>query len=288
MRITAPSHTQTPNDLFDHWIPLLNESELKTLLVIIRKTFGWHKVHDRISLSQLERLTGLSETSILGAIKSLTQKGVIKKITIGKIGTQQTFYELVVEENSNISDPPSKWGGPPQQVGGGTPPVSGDTKETLFTKETTATKKAATPRAAASFQKPVFKIHQCLDVIDIPEEDKVEISTRHAIERVEHAIKWATHPKTKINKSLAAAIKWACLNNPELPKEKKNNQEENMKYAMKYNGDINGSYKISVEKKYIEIDYGTPYKENFTLHFTDDNFINRLNDALKRGGFILK
>jgi phage replication O-like protein O len=127
MRIPAPNHTQTPNDLFDHWLPHLNESELKVLLVIIRKTFGWHRVHDIISLSQLQHFTGLSETSVLGAIKSLIQKGVIRKEVVGPSGKQQSHYSLVVEESNN-SYPPSKCGGPPQQVGK-TPPVSGDTKE---------------------------------------------------------------------------------------------------------------------------------------------------------------
>lgn len=137
MRIPAPSHTQTPNDLFDHWLPHLNESELKVLLVIIRKTFGWHKERDRISISQLQRLTGLSEPSVLGAVKSLISKGVIHKQTVGEIGKQQSFYELVVEESNN-SYPPSKLGATPQDALGSPPPkMLGDTKETLSPKETT-------------------------------------------------------------------------------------------------------------------------------------------------------
>ena len=125
MKIPAPNHTQTPNDLFDHWLPLLKESELKVLLVIIRKTFGWHKQRDQISLSQLEQFTGLSESSVLSAIKSLVEKGVVSKITIGQIGKQQSFYELVFED-SNISYPPKSRGGPPQ-IMGDTPPNYGDT-----------------------------------------------------------------------------------------------------------------------------------------------------------------
>jgi hypothetical protein len=73
------------------------------------------------------QITGLSETSVLGAIKALISKGLIYKTTVGPAGKQQSFYELVVEDSNN-SYPPSNCGGPPQQVGR-TPPVSGDTKE---------------------------------------------------------------------------------------------------------------------------------------------------------------
>ena len=142
MKVHAPNYSPTPNDLFDHWLPHLNESELKVILVIIRKTFGWHKIRDRISISQLQQFTGLSETSILSAIKSLISKGLIFKNTIGPNGKQQTFYELSIEDSNN-SYPPSNLGGPPQ-IMGGTPPDTGETKETN-TKETIKEKQQQQP-----------------------------------------------------------------------------------------------------------------------------------------------
>ena len=81
MKISPPNYTQAPNDLFDFWLPHLNESELKVLMVIIRKTFGWHKEIDCISISQLQKITGLSETSVLNGVKSLIQKEIIYKYT---------------------------------------------------------------------------------------------------------------------------------------------------------------------------------------------------------------
>ena len=70
MRVSAPTYTQIPNDLFDHWLPHLGEIEVKVLLVIMRKTFGWHKadLRDRISISQLEKLTGSTPSNILKAV----------------------------------------------------------------------------------------------------------------------------------------------------------------------------------------------------------------------------
>ncbi len=103
MIIRAPTYTQIPNDLFDHWIPHLKEGELKLLLVIMRKTLGWHKNKDKISLSQLEKFTGLTRTNILNASESLQSKGIILKYTSGKAGCQETYYELVINEDSNNS-----------------------------------------------------------------------------------------------------------------------------------------------------------------------------------------
>jgi phage replication O-like protein O len=129
MRITTPNYTQTPNDLFDHWLPLLKEVELKVLLVIMRKTFGWHKTRDYISLSQLEQLTGCSQTNILKSIKTLIEKGLISKEVVGKIGSQTTYYQLIVNEDSNNSYPSQIIRGTPNNLGGGTPDNLSGTKE---------------------------------------------------------------------------------------------------------------------------------------------------------------
>lgn len=111
MGLKAPNHTQIPNEIFDEWLPKLGLAELKVLMVIMRKTFGWHKIRDRISLGQLEKLTGLERRHILKATKTLSEKGLISKIVEGKLGTQETYYELVIEDCSNNSyqcpkDPP--------------------------------------------------------------------------------------------------------------------------------------------------------------------------------------
>jgi phage replication O-like protein O len=128
MRISAPTYTQTPNDLFDHWLPLLKESELKVILVIMRKTFGWHKKKDKISISQLMEKTGLSRETVIIAAKSLENKGLVIRKVSGKLGQQTTEYELIVNEDSNnsyqseiptrpvgISDPPLVGNSDPQK-----------------------------------------------------------------------------------------------------------------------------------------------------------------------------
>lgn len=105
MRVPSPNFTQIPNDLFDYWLPHLGEVELKVLLVIMRKTFGWHRTSDMISISQIEKLTGSIPKNILNAVKGLVEKRLIIKIVKGPIGKQVTYYDMVVNEDSNNSYP---------------------------------------------------------------------------------------------------------------------------------------------------------------------------------------
>ena len=72
---------QTPNQLVDEYLAELNGNELKILLVIIRKTKGWNKEFDGISISQFQKFTGIKdERTIRKAIKKLINLGLIEKV----------------------------------------------------------------------------------------------------------------------------------------------------------------------------------------------------------------
>ena len=111
MHIFAPNYTQIPNDLLDYWLPLLGELELKVILFIMRKTFGWHKVRDQISLSQFQEALKCSESQLLKVLKNLSQNGLIKKEVMGEKGKQKSFYSLVIKE---IPTPAQNGGGDPR------------------------------------------------------------------------------------------------------------------------------------------------------------------------------
>lgn len=149
MKITPPNYTQTPNDLFDHWLPLLGEGELKVLLVIMRKTFGWHKTHDAISVSQLAKYTGMLEETVISAAKSLQKKGVITREVVGTPGKQQTIYSLVIADNSNNCDPSVKPRGPLGSDGGG----STEAQKKPIPKENDDDDTRETPRSVLSDRK---------------------------------------------------------------------------------------------------------------------------------------
>lgn len=84
--IPAPNYTQTPNVVFDVLMRDLNESELRVFLAIIRKTFGWGKLRDRISLSQIEAMTGLSRQAVINGIYGKHNAKTDKMESVGLIG----------------------------------------------------------------------------------------------------------------------------------------------------------------------------------------------------------
>lgn len=98
---TAPNHTQVPNDLIDYWLTRLSGVELKVLLVIIRQTKGWHRSSATITLSEIKKLTGSINSSIIKATDNLQEKGLIIKFVDGDQGSSQTTYSLVVEDSNN-------------------------------------------------------------------------------------------------------------------------------------------------------------------------------------------
>lgn len=82
-----PNYTQIPNEIFDVWMEKLTPAEFKVLLCVCRKTFGFHKNEDSISLKQIQEMTGLS------------RKGIVKNIGV------LLEHSLIVKEQNK-----SKWG----------------------------------------------------------------------------------------------------------------------------------------------------------------------------------
>jgi len=104
----SPKYTQVPDELFDELLSQLNESELKVLLYIIRRTFGFKKDSDNISIAQickgiktrdgkiLDKGTGLGKSSVARAIKGLEGKNIIiaRRRKNQKRGFLPTTYSL--------------------------------------------------------------------------------------------------------------------------------------------------------------------------------------------------
>lgn len=74
-----PNSAQIPNILFDYWMDKLNGSEFKVLMAIARKTYGFGKKMDHISVKQLEQMTGLARRGITESLHSLVGYGLISK-----------------------------------------------------------------------------------------------------------------------------------------------------------------------------------------------------------------
>src|SRR6266508_5047024 len=84
---SAPNGTFVPDDVFDVLMPELSEAELRVLLYVIRRTFGFKKNSDTISINQLiggiktrdgrvlDRGTGMSRQGVMRGVKGLLEKG---------------------------------------------------------------------------------------------------------------------------------------------------------------------------------------------------------------------
>lgn len=73
-------------------MPLLG-AEFRIMFFIIRKTYGYHKKQDRISLTQFEQGTSLSRPTIVKAIKNLMVRNMIVKIYLPGENTGYSFVK---------------------------------------------------------------------------------------------------------------------------------------------------------------------------------------------------
>lgn len=105
--ILVPSAFQVPNEVVDDgWLKALGGAEVKVLLYIIRKTFGFNKiVGDRIPLSQIIGGTGLARQTAVSAIQTLENIPLIRVIR-GKSEDgvrKMNFYQLITRTDYNRS-----------------------------------------------------------------------------------------------------------------------------------------------------------------------------------------
>lgn len=112
-----PNYTSVPDQLFDELMPHLSGAELKVLLYITRRTFGFKKNSDDISLSQmvngikkqngeiLDQGTGLGKASVARALNSLEQKKIIlrRRRSSEKKGDEATTYTLNILNSRPVS-----------------------------------------------------------------------------------------------------------------------------------------------------------------------------------------
>ncbi len=71
--------TKYPNVVLDSVMPVIGPSAFKILSIIIRKSRGYQKNGDMISLSQFEEQAGLSRNTVLDSITELVDKKIIEK-----------------------------------------------------------------------------------------------------------------------------------------------------------------------------------------------------------------
>jgi phage replication O-like protein O len=140
----SPRHTQTPNDLFDSLMAEMNEAELKVVLAAIRQTLGYHRNTDEISLTQFERMTGLSRETVVIGIECAIDRGVLREVGRGKRGVKR--WELVIDDDQ--SENPTSQEIRPVVVGKSDQLPSVTSRKIRHTKEREEIKVKETPKSS--------------------------------------------------------------------------------------------------------------------------------------------
>lgn len=106
-KLAPPNYTQIPNELLDR-MGEFTPAEFKVLMAICRKTFGWHKDREVISLTQLEGVTKLSRSSVQEGIMTAIERGLLERT---KFGVQSFSYHLLVASDYQFTQTTSSVAG---------------------------------------------------------------------------------------------------------------------------------------------------------------------------------
>ena len=116
-----PNSFQIANAVIDEYLSKMSGNALKCYILIVRKTRGWQKTHDSLSISQIQKFTGIrKEETVQKAINELVELGLIGKQS--RIGLPNEYF-LISDPKKGVTPPP-KNGAPPEN---GVPPKKGVT-----------------------------------------------------------------------------------------------------------------------------------------------------------------
>jgi len=108
---TENGYTRIANEILERLVntPLLG-SEFQVLLCIVRKTYGYQKKVDIISLSQFQKATGVSRPTVVKTLKNLVTRRMIVKVYLPEdkiaFSFNKDYDSWVVKEHLLVKD---KW-----------------------------------------------------------------------------------------------------------------------------------------------------------------------------------
>nr|DAR66768.1 MAG TPA: replication protein O [Caudoviricetes sp.] len=106
-----PNSFQIANAVIDEYLSQMSGNALKCYVLIVRKTRGWQKTHDSLSISQIQKATGIkSEETVEKAINELVDLGLIGKQS--RIGLPNEYF-LISDPKKGVAPPPKN--GVPQK-----------------------------------------------------------------------------------------------------------------------------------------------------------------------------
>ena len=98
-----PNSFQIPNAFVDEVMFALSGNAVKAYLLVARKTTGWQKESDFISIEQFKQFTGINrDKTIYEILKELEEVGLIR--TVKTAGRTTEFY--LVKDLPNVENKP--------------------------------------------------------------------------------------------------------------------------------------------------------------------------------------
>ncbi|HLG18704.1 MAG TPA: replication protein, partial [Bdellovibrionota bacterium] len=129
-----PNYTMVPDELFDELLTQLTGAELKVVLYVCRRTFGFKKREDAISIHQLlagirikngrvlDHGVGLSKSALMPTLRTLAEKGIItKRGQVGADGGSRPYFYSLRFKREEGGVPKTGTPGVPE-IGGGVLP----------------------------------------------------------------------------------------------------------------------------------------------------------------------
>ena len=126
-----PNSFQIANSVIDEYLSRMSGNAWKCYGLIVRKTRGWQKTHDSLSISQIQKATGIkSEKTVEKAINELVELGLIGKQS--RFGLPNEYF-LISDPKKEVTPPPKNV--PPPKNGVTPPPKNGGHINTKYKKQ---------------------------------------------------------------------------------------------------------------------------------------------------------
>ncbi|RZG76829.1 MarR family transcriptional regulator [Acinetobacter sp. WCHAc060033] len=104
----VPNSFQVPNAFVDEVLSKISDASCKLYLVICRKTRGWNKEMDSISLTQFEEITGKTRPTVIKCLRELIKVGLVVELkstfhgNTYKLGEETSIGLVVKFPSKNI------------------------------------------------------------------------------------------------------------------------------------------------------------------------------------------
>ncbi len=204
-----PNYTLVPDEVFDELLSILSGGELKVLLYIIRRTFGFKKDSDNISLSQmlhgiarrdgthLDHGAGLSKPTLLQALRTLQDKNIIEteRRRSAEKGDEPTVYRLRFANGSHRIDRGQNSTPPVVKEfdqGGGKQSLPGPRARNLTTQDPVK-------------QQPVLQQFESSKIRETPNQDRPSHDTNSTRRKPTVSVQPSTDTKARVRAKLARA-----------------------------------------------------------------------------------